>query len=74
MPTVAQRATAICDAILNTTATAQQKQRAQAAFGSAENFLREVRRFVISKIEQAEEEAGKQATRAQVRNDFSEAP
>lgn len=74
MPTILQRATAICDALVNATATTQQKQRAQAAFGTAENFLREVRHFVISRIEQAEEEAGKQATRAQIRTDFTEAP
>lgn len=74
MPTPLQRATAICDALVNTTATTQQKQRVQAAFGTADAFLREVRQFVISRVQQHEETSAREATRNQVLADYNEAP
>lgn len=89
MATYAQRAVAICDAIINAPATAEQRDRIARAFSVgmppeatpgqiAERFVRELRGYVLDRIRQAEADAAVQAARdsvaADVAADFQEAP
>lgn len=74
MPTPQQRGVAILDAVLNASSTPAQRQRAVTAFGSADNFVREIRQFLISRIMQHEEAAGRVAARNLVDTDFTELP
>lgn len=50
MPTPAERAIAILDAVVDGTSTPAQRQRAVAAFGDAETFIRVVRRAIHQRI------------------------
>lgn len=78
MATLNQRAIAICDALVNGTATTEQRQRVLAAFGSAEQFIRETRQYVLNRLEVHESQAPVSAARQQVvdgiKTDFTEAP
>lgn len=76
MPTPNQRAISICDALVNTTSTAGQRQRLLAAFGSAPEFIQAIREFVLFRItssEAAAPVAEAQSVAAQsVASDFQE--
>lgn len=82
MATYAQRASAIVDALLNGSATAEQIQRIATAFTGgapdAQLFVRKLRNYVLSRIEMHEGEAAVMAARsavaADVATDFPEAP
>lgn len=78
MATFNQRAISICDALVNGTATVEQRQRVLAAFGSAENFLRDIRRHVLGHVQHHEAQAGVasawQAASASVDSGFTEQP
>lgn len=78
MATALARATAICDALVNGTATVTQRQRIAAAFapdipeGTNEEksaaFIRGVREYVIAKVRDAEARAAS----ASIPNEFAE--
>lgn len=89
MATYGQRAVSICDALVNGTASASQRDRIAKAFASslppdatqaqiAEQFLKELRQYVIDRITSFETQAGvtalREAKAAQVPADFAEAP
>lgn len=89
MATHSQRALVICDALVNGTATTIQRQRIAAAFAGslppeatqaqiAENFIKELRQYVIAKVISHETQASitalQESTAAQVPQEFSEAP
>lgn len=89
MATYGQRAVAICDTLVNGVATATQRQRIAAAFAGslppeatqaqiAENFIKELRQYVIAKVISHETQASitalQESTAAQVPQEFSEAP
>lgn len=78
MATYNQRAIAICDALVNGTSTADQRQRVLAAYGTAENFVREVRRSILGRLSMFEGEVPMQQARNAVEQDiatdFIEAP
>lgn len=61
MPTPAERATAILDAVVNGTATASQKQRVLDALGSPNELLQVVRRTIQRRVEQSERAAAQAA-------------
>lgn len=87
MATYAQRAVSICDALVNGAASASQRDRIARAFAAslppeatqaqiAEQFLKELRQYVIDRITSAETQAGvialREAKAAQVPADFAE--
>jgi hypothetical protein len=78
MATANQRAVAICDAIVNGTSTADQRQRVLSAFGSADVFLKEVRRWVLGNLILHEADAliraAQQGVENDIASDFTEAP
>lgn len=89
MATYGQRAVTICDALVNGTATATQRDRIAKAFAStlppdatqaqiAEQFIKELRQYVLDRITAYETQAGITSLReqkaAQVPVDFAEAP
>lgn len=89
MATYGQRAITICDALVNGTATATQRDRIAKAFAAtlppdatnaqiAEQFIKELRQYVIAKITSHETSADvtaiREAKAAQVPSDFPEAP
>lgn len=78
MATAQQRAIAILDAVLNSTSTVTQQNRAAAVFGSAANLVREVRNMVISRIYAIESAADKQTIdqnkQTEVASSFPESP
>lgn len=78
MATVNQRAIAICDALVNGTSTADQRQRILAAFGSADSFIKETRRWVLSSLINTEASApvtaARQLVEQDIATDFAETP
>lgn len=78
MATATQRATSIVDALLNTTATTQQKLRVQAAFGDAATYIAELRAFTLDRVRDFEGQAALIAARRSTDNaintDFAESP
>lgn len=89
MATYVQRATAIADALLNSTATIAQKKRIAKAFTPslddtatgpeiAEAFVRAIREYVLDRVGQYESQAAMVAARVatvdSVGADFSEVP
>lgn len=78
MATPNQRAIAVCDALVNGTSTAEQRQRLLAAFGTAPDFMQAIREFVLFRIATTESagaiaDAQNSAT-ASVSTIFQEAP
>lgn len=89
MATYAQRAVTICDTLLNVPATNAQRDRIAKAFASAlpsdatqaqiaEQFIKELRQYVLSRVQAYETDVGVAALRdtkaAQVILDFAETP
>lgn len=89
MATYPQRASAVCDALLNAAATAEQRDRISKAFAAglpadatqaqiAAQFLKELRQYVLDRITSTETQSGITALReskaAQVPIDFPETP
>lgn len=89
MATYGQRAVAICDALVNGTATPAQRDRIAKAFSAslqpeatqaqiAEQFIKELRQYVIDRIASHETLAGitalREAKAAQVPTDFADGP
>lgn len=78
MATANQRAIAICDALVNGTSTADQRQRVLAAFGSAEQFIRDIRRYVLERVQGTEEAMpvaqARQSVADDINTDFAESP
>lgn len=87
MATYAQRAVSICDALVNGTATGTQRDRISKAFAAslppeatqaqiAEQFLKELRQYVLSRIQSYETDVGISALReskaSQIITDFAE--
>lgn len=87
MATYAQRAVAICDALLNATATGTQRDRIAKAFAAslppeatqaqiAEQFIKEIRQYVLGRIQSYETDVGVSALReskaSQIISDFAE--
>lgn len=78
MPTPQLRAAAICDALVNGTSTAEQRQRVLDAFGTPADFLQVIREFVLHRITESEIQApvaqAKGVVAASVAADFQEMP
>lgn len=78
MATPNQRAIAICDALVNGTSTAGQRQRVLDAFGTATDFIQVIREFVLHRVTESEAQApvaqAKDAVTASVAADFQELP
>jgi hypothetical protein len=78
MATPNQRAISICDALVNGVSTAGQRQRVLAAFGTAPDFLVEIRRFVLNRVISTEAAAPVAQAESQVSiavaAEFQEAP
>lgn len=78
MATENQRGISICDALVNRTTTTQERSRLLAAFGTSGDFLRDVRRYVLGRVEQHEQTqpvaAARDAVTADVAASFTETP